>query len=165
LTPAIKNQSLDFADTRSQNHTLAHDEDTKTQNKQIKYITTNQEETMPTQSNTRSQNCTLNGDIVILYAATSRGRSMPARTQTRDNQRLIISTTGNVSVQNRNVETDLRAMFARLGATLTNERSRNGKFINPITKRQISVRKQTDISRLEKRVLARSRFNAVRQIQ
>ena len=121
---------------------------------------------MTTQSSSNlALNRTLSGGIVILSAATSRRRSIPARTQTRDNQRLIISPSGDVSTQNRGMETDLRIMFARLGATLSNERSRNGKFINPITKRQITVRNQTDISRLEKRMLARSRFNAAQEIQ
>lgn len=113
---------------------------------------------MSAYSNTRSLNHTLNGDTInTSQISTTRPRRTMA--PTRQNQRLSISADGTITTHTRTFESELRSMFSRLGAELSNER-RNGRFINPITNRAITIRDNTDIRRLERRMLARSRFNA-----
>ena len=116
---------------------------------------------MPTQRNTPMLNYTLNGDTINLLTSrqqnsapiTYRPATMPPTR--RLNQRLSIGTDGSIALQQRTIESELAAMFNRLGATLPNTR-RNGRFINPLTNRTITIRNMQDIRRLETRMQALS---------
>ena len=156
-----QNLTLDFADTRAQSHTRGRNEDPRTQNVQLFSIPIYKDSKMSTNSNTRALNRTLNGDTINTSLVLSSKRSRRTMAPTRPNQRLSISADGTITTHTRTFESELRSMFSRLGAELSNER-RNGRFINPITNRAITIRDNTDIRRLERRMLARSRFNAAR---
>ena len=117
--------------------------------------------------NTPMLNCTLNGDTIDLltsrenYARNNIYRAtMPAR---RVNQTLAINTDGSISSQSRTIESELSAVFSRLGAALPNTR-RNGRFTNPLTNRAITIRNMQDIRRLETRMQSR-RFDQRKQAQ
>lgn len=115
---------------------------------------------MPIQQNTPALNYTLNGDTINLITSRQQNSAPIAyRTSTmpparRLNQRLSINTDGRITSQSRTIEGELSAMFNRLGATLPNTR-RNGRFINPITNRTITIRNMQDIRRLETRMQSR----------
>ena len=117
---------------------------------------------MPIQSRTRALNCALNGETAINTSqilSTARPRRRRTMAPTRPNQRLPISADGTITTHTRTFESELRSMVSRLGAEPSNER-RNGRFINPITNRAIAIRENGDTRRVERRMLARSRFNA-----
>ena len=63
------------------------------------------------------------------------------------------------------LQEQLVALFQSLGADYTGQ-TRNNKPINPITNRVMTIRNETDLRRLHKRMLARTRYDrAVREQQ